>query len=205
MNSSVVEPYGNWDQTPDHEKKIVRDRKRQMYYTSNIYVIKDPQNPENEGKVFLFRYGKKIMEKIKLAIKPEFGEEPFDPYNPWSGANFMFKIRKVDRQTNYDQSSFSEPAPMLDSDEAIEAVADQLYDLSEFTSEEFCAEYDKQKADLERVLGLNRSAANEPPAEEAPAAQAAPEPETAPETETNDLADQAELKSLFDDDDDVPF
>lgn len=204
VNRSVVEPFGNWDATPQAQKDIVRNRKRSMYYTSNIYVVKDPANPENEGKVFLFRYGMKIMDKIKLAIKPEFGEEPFDPFNPWSGANFEFKIRKVKKQTNYDQSNFKDPAPMLDTDEAIEEVASKLISLEEFTSEDFCAPYDVQKKALDRVLGIaDREAA---PATSEPAA---PAPASAPESKqeeapATDLANQEELKELFDDDD-VPF
>lgn len=205
LNRTVVEPFGSWDATPQKEKDIVRNRKRQMYYTSNIYVVKDPQTPENEGKVFLFRYGSKIMDMIKLAIKPEFGEEPFDPFNPWFGANFALKIRKVKKQTNYDQSSFQAVGPVLDDDAAIEALADQLYDLSEFTAEEFYAPYEKQKAALIRVLGIaDRERAT--PTEEPSQSSTFEAPDESPEElPTSDLATQDELKSLFDDDEDVPF
>ena len=210
LNRTIVEPYGSWDNTPDDQKQIVRNRKRAMYYTSNIYVVKDPAHPENEGKVFLFRYGTKIMDKIKLAIKPEFGEEPFDPFNPWSGADFVLKIRKVRGQTNYDSSSFNNPGPMLDTDEAIEAVAEQLYDLGEFTSDDFFASYDVQKKALNRVLGIADRETARPttePAAEAPSSAPVEEADSAPEVEakTNDLADAEELKDLFDDEEDVPF
>lgn len=209
-NREIVKQFGSWDDTPEDQKRVVRNRKRGMYYTSNIYVVKDPQNPENEGKVFLFRYGSKIMDKIKLAIKPEFADDkPFDPFNPWTGANFVLKIRKVKGQTNYDSSSFSEVAPMLDTDEAIEAVAEQLYDLGEFTSEDFFAPYETQKRALVRVLGLaDREAAPRTSEPAAPAPETAPasvaEAAPASEAQTDDLADSEELKDLFEDDD-VPF
>jgi len=209
LNRETVKPYGNWDSTPDDVKQIVRKRKRALRYVSNIYVVKDTTHPENEGKVFLFQYGTKIMDKIKQAIKPEFEDEkPFDPFNPWTGANFTLKIRKVKGQTNYDSSEFKEVGPMLDSDEEIEKVAEQLYDLSEFTSEDFFRSYDDQKNRLVRVLGLADHEAAQPTSEPAAPAPASAPAASAPEpAATSNLADQDELKGLFDDEDDedIPF
>jgi hypothetical protein len=206
LNRELIKPHGNWDSCPEDVKTLVRKRKRQLRYVSNIYVVKDPANPENEGKVFLFQYGYKIMEKIKQAIKPEFEDEtPFDPYNPWSGANFTLKIRKVKNQTNYDSSEFKAVGPMLDSDEAIEALESSLYDLGEFNAEDFFRSYDDQKNRLVRVLGLaDREAATPTSEPAAPAPAAAPEV-SAETPATSNLADQDELNDLFEEDDDVPF
>mgnify|MGYP001823634986 CR=1 FL=1 len=210
VNRDVVEQFGSWDATPDREKTIVRNRKRQMYYTSNIVVVKDPRNPENEGKVFLFRYGAKIMEKIKEVIKGEFGNDPIDPFNPWSGADFELKIKKVKKQTNYDSSAFKAPSPLYDDDEAIEALVPQLHDLGEFVAEEFFAPYDVQKKALDRVLGISDRERNERPIkDEVAQEQSAGKEESASEAPvaeaTDNLADTDELASLFDEDEDIAF
>jgi hypothetical protein len=205
LNRTVIEPHGSWDATPDRDKQIVRNRKRAMYFTSNILVVSDPTNPENEGKVFLFRYGSKIMDKIKGAIKPEFPtDDQFDPFNPWTGANFLLKIRKVKKQTNYDSSGWEAPSPMAATDKAIDAIGEKLISLDEFTSTDFCAPYDIQKAALNRALGISDREVNRAddklPAEKE---EKLPEekPVSAPEQEsTSDLASQDDLEKLFDDD-----
>lgn len=211
VNKVLVDQFGSWDATPEREKTIVRNRKRGMYYTSNIVVVKDKENPENEGKVFLFRYGAKIMGKVKDAIKGEFDNDPINPFDPWTGANFALKIKKVKGQTNYDSSQFNAPKPLYEDDDAIEAIAKNLYDLGEFTADEFFNSYDKQKAQLDRVLGIADSERNQKPinSESAPAEEtneSAPAEETpASEAVTDDLADNAELKSLFDEEEDIAF
>ena len=108
MNSQL------WASGSDDDKKIARDRKRKLSYISNILVVSDPKNPQNEGKVFLFRYGKKIFEKIQEAMNPQFQDEkPMNPFDFWNGATFKLKIRQVEGYTNYDRSEFAAPPAVL--------------------------------------------------------------------------------------------
>ena len=205
VNRALVDQFGKWEQVPDREKKIVRIRKRNLRFVANVYVVKDPETPENEGKVMLFKFGAKIMDMIKAAIHPEFeDDEQFDPFNPWEGANFKFKIRKVKGQTNYDSSAFETPGPLFDNDEEIEKLAEYINDLSEFSADApgFYADYDVQLKQLNRVLGettdspARRStiALPEREAEEYPEAEL-------PDTDEMDEDDPAGLKKLFEDDD----
>ncbi len=107
-----------WNSGVESDKSIARERKRKLSYYSNILVIEDSMNAENEGKVFLFRYGKKIFEKIESVMNPEFKDEtPINPFDFWAGANFKLKIRKVDGYANYDKSEFAAPTPLLDGDD----------------------------------------------------------------------------------------
>jgi hypothetical protein len=107
-----------WNSGVESDKSIARERKRKLSYYSNILVIEDSMNAENEGKVFLFRYGKKIFEKIESVMNPEFKDEtPINPFDFWAGANFKLKIRKVDGYANYDKSEFAAPTQLLDGDD----------------------------------------------------------------------------------------
>ena len=120
-----------WNSGNDRDKETVRQRKRKLSYYSNIYVIKDPANPENEGKIFLFKFGKKIFDKILNAMQPEFEDEaPINPFDFWAGANFRLKIRKVEGYWNYDKSEFDAPEPLMDDDDALEALWKKEYSLS---------------------------------------------------------------------------
>ena len=108
-----------WNSGVESDKSIARERKRKLSYYSNILVIEDSMNAENEGKVFLFRYGKKIFEKIESKMNPEFKDEtPINPFDFWSGADFKLKIRKVEGYANYDKSEFAESKPLFDGDDA---------------------------------------------------------------------------------------
>ena len=121
-----------WNSGVDSDKEIARKQKRKLSYYSNVYVVKDPSNPSNEGKVFLFRYGKKIFDKITAAMQPEFeDEQAINPFDFWAGANFKIKIKKVAGYWNYDSSEFAAPAPLLDDDDAMEAVWKQEFSLAE--------------------------------------------------------------------------
>ena len=145
-----------WQSGIEANREIARKQKRRLHYVSNIYVVKDSKNPENEGKVFLFRYGKKIMEKIMQAMKPQFEDEkPIDPFNFWGGANFKLKIRKVDGYQNYDLSEFDSPAPLFEDDDEIEKVWKQEYSLTEILDPKNFKSYDELKARLNKVLGVN--------------------------------------------------
>jgi hypothetical protein len=141
------------------DQEVVRQRKRKLSYYSNIYVVKDPAHPENEGKVFLFKYGKKIFEKISSALKPEFEDEsPMDAFDLWNGANFKLKVRMADGYPNYDKSEF-ESASVLGGleDEDLEKIWKQCYSLEEFISPSNFKSYDQLKARLDTVLGNKTS------------------------------------------------
>lgn len=131
--------------------------KRQLNYYSNIYVIHDPMNPENEGKVFLFRYGAMIFDHLKdlMAPTPLPGQEatPVDPFNLWTGANFQLKIRKKDGYANYDKSEFDTPGPLLDDDDKMEAIWKSQYSLQEFLDPKNFKSYAQLKQRLDRVTG----------------------------------------------------
>ena len=142
-----------WNSGIESDKQIARDRKRRLHYVSNIYVVNDPANPENEGKVFLYEYGKKIFDKIMDSMRPQFQDEtPVNPFDLWKGANFKIKIAKVEGYVNYYRSSFDAPTPLAE-DSQLEAIYNQEYSLKEFTDETTFKPYDELKLKLTRVLG----------------------------------------------------
>ena len=144
-----------WNSGVDSDKEIARKQKRKLSYYSNVYVVKDPSNPANEGKVFLFRYGKKIFDKITAAMQPEFeDEQAINPFDFWAGANFKIKIKKGAGYWNYDSSEFAAPAPLLDDDDAMEAVWKQEYSLAELIAPDQFKSYEDLKKRLDYVLGL---------------------------------------------------
>ena len=146
-----------WNSGSDANKEIARKQKRRLSYYSNIYVVSDPTNPENEGKVFLYKYGKKIFDKIMEAMKPEFADEtPINPFDFWAGANFKLKIRRVEGYQNYDKSEFDDASPLFDDDDKLEKIYNSLYDLSEFTTSDKFKSYDDLKKRLVYVLGMNQ-------------------------------------------------
>ena len=149
---------GLWNNGTDAGKEVARKQKRKLTYVSNIYVVKDPANPENEGKVFLFKYGKKIFDKIMAAMQPEFeDEQAIDPFDFWSGANFKLKAKNVAGYRNYDSSEFANPGPLLDDDDALEAIWKKQYSLAEFVAPDQFKTYDELKARLHSVLGSKTS------------------------------------------------
>ena len=146
---------GLWNSGSEKDKDTVRKQKRKLSYYSNIYVIKDPANPANEGKVFLFKYGKKIFDKILNAMQPEFEDEtPINPFDFWQGANFKLKIVKKDGYWNYDKSEFDRVAPLLDDDDALEAVWKKQYSLTAITAPDQFKSYDELERRMNYVLGL---------------------------------------------------
>ena len=143
-----------WNSGSDKDKETVRKQKRKLSYYSNIYVVKDPANPANEGKVFLFKYGKKIFDKIMEAMQPEFEDEtPINPFDFWQGANFKLKLVKKDGYWNYDKSEFDRVAPLLDDDDALEAVWKKQYSLTAVTASDQFKSYDDLEKRLKLVLG----------------------------------------------------
>ena len=147
-----------WNSGNEKDKETVRKQKRKLSYYSNIYVVKDPANPQNEGKVFLFKYGKKIFDKILNAMQPEFDDEdPINPFDFWQGANFKLKIVKKDGYWNYDKSEFDRVAPLLDDDDALEAIWKKEYSLSAITASDQFKSYEDLERRMNNVLGLNKT------------------------------------------------
>ena len=143
-----------WNSGNESDKDTVRKQKRKLSYYSNIYVVKDPTNPANEGKVFLFKYDKKIFDKIMEAMQPEFEDEsPINPFDFWQGANFKLKIVKKDGFWNYDKSEFDSVAPLLDDDDALEAIWKKEYSLAAVTAADLFKSYEDLERRLKYVLG----------------------------------------------------
>jgi hypothetical protein len=149
MNSKL------WNSGIESDKDIARARKRRQNYISNILVVSDPANPQNEGKVFLYKFGKKIFEKIQEAMQPEFQDEsPVNPFDFWKGANFKLKVRKVSGFVNYDKSEFDTPAPVMDGDdEQLEKIWNQQYSLTEIVDPKNFKSYDELNQKMHRVVG----------------------------------------------------
>ena len=143
-----------WNSGVETDKEIARKQKRKLQYYSNIYVVSDSANKQNEGKVFLYRYGKKIFDKVMEAMQPAFEDEtPVNPFDFWEGANFKLKLRKVDGYWNYDKSEFDSTSALLDGDDAaLEEVFNQQYSLAEFTAPSNFKSYDELKTRLDMVL-----------------------------------------------------
>jgi len=151
-----------WNSGSDSDKDIARKQKRKLSFYANIYVVKDPANPQNEGKVFLYKFGKKIFDKIMDVMQPEFEDEtPINPFDFWKGANFKMKLRKVEGYWNYDKSEFDSPSTLLDDDDALEAIWKKQYSLTKFTEPDQFKSYDELKKRLDIVLGNKAQARQE--------------------------------------------
>ena len=170
-----------WNSGNDADKDLARKQKRKLSYISNIYVVKDPTNPQNEGKVFLYKFGKKIFDKITAAMQPEFeDEEAIDPFDFWQGANFKLKAKNVAGYRNYDSSEFAGVSPLLDDDDALEALWKKQYPLVEFTAADQFKAYDILQQRLDSVLNAKKTRiAPEVADEEEEIVTAKPEPVTA--------------------------
>ena len=149
-----------WNSGIEANKEIARKQKRRLTYVSNVLVIKDPANPQNEGQVRLYKYGKKIWDKINDQMNPEFEDEtPLNPFDLWEGANFKLKIRKVDGFSNYDKSEFEASTPVNDEDSKMEELWKTEHSLSEFTDPKNFKTYSELKEKLDRVLGITTGTA----------------------------------------------
>jgi hypothetical protein len=190
MNSEL------WNSGREEDKNLARERKRRLHYVSNIMVISDPSNPENEGKVFLYKFGKKIFDKIMDVMQPEFqDEEPVNPFDFWEGADFKLKIRKVEGWVSYDKSEFSSPSELLDGDdERLEEVYNKLNKLQDFVDPKNYKSYAELKAKMNKVLGIQAGHAEAAPStlpESAPAIEpvSAPAETQAPVASADDEED----------------
>jgi len=149
-----------WNNGTDAGKETARKQKRKLTYVSNIYVVKDPANPENEGKVFLYKYGKKIFDKLTAAMQPEFeDEEAIDPFDFWQGANFKLKAKNVAGYRNYDSSEFAVQGSLLNDDDAMEALWKKQFSLSEIVAPDQFKTYEELKTRLDYVLGNKKTVA----------------------------------------------
>lgn len=144
-----------WNSGTDDNRNIARKQKRKLVYISNIYVVKDPAHPENEGKVFLYRFGKKIFDKIKDVMQPQFeDEDKVNPFDFWKGANFKLRIRNIEGYRNYDKSTFSDVS-VLGGEGEMEAIWQKQYSLQEFLDPKHFKTYDELKSKLEAVLSAS--------------------------------------------------
>ena len=143
-----------WNSGIEANKEIVRKQKRKLNYIANVYIISDPKHPENEGQVKLFKFGKKIFDKINEAMNPAFEDEvAINPFDMWKGANFKLKIRKVDGYQNYDKSEFESPSPLSGDDDKLEAIWKQEHSLQDLVADKEFKSYDDLKKRLDKVLG----------------------------------------------------
>jgi hypothetical protein len=189
-----------WNSGIESNKEIARKQKRKLSYYCNVLVIKDSQNPQNEGKVFLFKFGKKIFDKIKDVMQPQFeDEEPVNPFDFWKGANFKLKIRNVEGYRNYDKSEFDTTSAIAESDDEIETIWNQQHSLNEFVDAKNFKTYDELKKKLDLVLKgspvagvtadrISESRMEDEPVAEAPAPRAAraPQPRSSEPDEDDD-------------------
>lgn len=176
-----------WATELPENQALVRQRKRKLNYVANIYVIKDPANPENEGRVFKYKFGKKIWDKIQSAIHPEPNtDDPINVFDFWDGANFKLKVRTVDKYPNYDMSQFTSPGPLSEDDEELEKIWKAQYSLAEIVKPENFKPYEELKKHFYRVIGEGGVDAG------------------APKSGRTALAERAPARSEESEDDDTP-
>lgn len=196
-----------WNSTTDDKspaRKQARDQKRKLSYISNVLVVNDPKHPENNGRVFLFKFGKKIFDKIMDKARPTFeDQDPVNVFDYWEGANFKLRMKNVDGYPNYDASEFESPAPVSDDDEKVLAIVNQQHKLSEFTDRKNFKSYDELKTKLEQVLAGSTmsmtaedvsSQETEVPVREAPAMKS--KPAAQPKSKSTDNDDE-DMMSYF--------
>jgi hypothetical protein len=156
-----------WNSGVESDKEIARKQKRRLKYIANILVVQDTANPDNEGKVFMYSFGKKIFDKLNDLMNPQFEDEVArNPFDFWEGANFRLKIRKVEGYPNYDKSEFDGPSPLSQDDAAIEAIWNQQHKLQELVDPKNFKDYNELKAKLYRVLALGEEASSPSRAED---------------------------------------
>lgn len=186
-----------WNSGIEANKDIVRKQKRKLNYIANVYIVSDPKHPENEGKVKLFKFGKKIFDKITEAMNPAFeDEQAINPFDMWKGANFKLKIRKVEGYQNYDKSEFDSQAALSEDDDELEKIWKMGHSLSGMTSDKEFKSYDELKKRLEKVLGLNG---------EVPQARTTVEQVRAAAPASRPVAEDSPVPSVSEDDDDMAY
>jgi hypothetical protein len=195
-----------WNSGSEANKEIARKQKRKLSFTANVLIVSDPKHPENEGKVMLFKFGKKIFDKIMDKARPTFEDEkPVNVFDLWEGANFKLRMRKKDGYANYDESVFSEPAPITEDEDKLLAVVNAQHKLTEFTDRKNFKSYDELKKKLEEVLSgdsfASKSAAEIAEQEDRPVRAASEPAKSAPAFTPK--ASKPAPTSVDDDDEDV--
>jgi hypothetical protein len=184
-----------WNRGDDAGKEQARKQKRRLNYIANIVVVKDPAHPENDGKVFLYKFGKRIFDKINDQMNPEFEDEsPVNPFDFWDGANFKMKIRNVEGYRNYDRSEFDSTSALSDDDEALEKIWNSQYSLAEFTDRKNFKSFSELQAKLNRVLGATAVSSTAEEVEEEAFAEpqsAAPKQEESATWSSDDSSDDS--------------
>ena len=196
-----------WNNGTDAGKETARKQKRKLTYIANIYVVKDPTNPENEGKVFLYKFGKKIFDKITAAMQPEFeDEEAIDPFDFWQGANFKLKAKNVAGYRNYDSSEFARQDALLEDDDAMEAIWKKEYSLQDFVAADQFKSYDDLKKRMDYVLG-NKSPnfQDQETLEEESSFEAESRAPSVPQSVKEELENLSSTKTTDDDDDAMSY
>ena len=189
-----------WNTGIEADKEIARKRKRKLSYYANVLIVSDPKHPENEGQVKLFKFGKKIFDKITDKMQPQFEDEkPINPFDFWEGADFKLKIRKVDGFWNYDKSEFDSPKPIADNDESIEGIWTKQYPLKPFLEASNFKSYDELKSKLDKVLTGSRSTGTVEDRVTPPSISETPDvsPEAVAGSSSNDSVDDDETLSYF--------
>lgn len=192
-----------WNSGSEANKEIARKQKRKLSFTANVLIVSDPKHPENEGKVMLFKFGKKIFDKIMDKARPTFEDEkPVNVFDLWEGANFKLRMRKKDGYANYDESVFAEPSAITEDENRMLAIVNSQYKLSEFTDRKNFKSYEELKKKLSEVLSgdsfASKSAAQIAADEDRPV-RAAPEPTRSAPAYTP----AASKPAAMDDDEDV--
>ena len=189
-----------WNTGIEADKEIARKRKRKLSYYANVLIVSDPKHPENEGQIKLFKFGKKIFDKITDKMQPQFEDEkPINPFDFWEGADFKLKIRKVDGFWNYDKSEFDSPKPIADNDESIEGIWTKQYPLKPFLEASNFKSYDDLKSKLDKVLTGSRSTGTVEDMVTPPSISETPDvsPEAVAGSSSNDSVDDDETLSYF--------
>lgn len=202
-NDDPVSAYNSklWNSGIEANKEIARKQKRRLHFISNIYVIQDPGNPSNEGKIFLFKYGKKIFDKLNEAMNPQFAdEEAVNPFDLWEGANFKLKIRNVEGYRNYDKSEFDKPGPLLNDDTELETIWKGEHSLQAFLDPSNFKSYEELEKKLMKVLG--ESLSNNAPSKKAEDQDIPWDEEAEPKQKTMSPPKQMEMMSSSDEDED---
>ena len=160
-----------WNSGIDSDKELARKQKRKLQYIANIFVVSDPANPDNEGKVFLFKFGKKIFDMVNDKMNPEFEDETaVNPFDLWNGCNFRLRARKVAGYRNYDKSEFDSVSALADDDAELERIWNTQYSLEELVAPDQFKSYDELKAQFERAIGSGSVGSESAFGDEVPAA-----------------------------------
>ncbi len=183
-----------WNSGIEANKEVARKQKRRLTYISNIYVVTDSKNPQNEGKVFLYKFGKKIFDKVNDVMNPEFEDEsPVNPFDLWEGANFKLKIRQVEGYRNYDKSEFDKSTQLVEDETELEKIWNSQYALTEFTGDDQFKTYEELKTRLDSVLAVET-----PPITE-PVSRPVSKPKTAEEDASSEDEDMSYFAKLAED------